>query len=165
MASHRSASFPLTDTEQALRIDVRDLLLFVHVDRHLIKELSSGFHAAVWMVRGEDDAIDTDRIHHSQIRLVRQTPALIHRARLLVQVFAGEDSSVEVFPHVFLDASFQPTILLMRESVVRPPRRPAQYLQVMAHNDLQRRKPVEYPAQDQAEAVHAIVDVPTRSGN
>jgi RNA polymerase sigma-70 factor, ECF subfamily len=49
---------------------VRDLLLFIHVDRHLIKELPGGFHVAVWIVRGEDDAVDTDRVHHAQIGLV-----------------------------------------------------------------------------------------------
>jgi len=79
-----STSFLLTETEQALRVEVGDLLLFIHVDGHLIKELPSGFYAAVWIVRGEDDAVDTDRVHHAQIGLVRQAPALIRRPRLLV---------------------------------------------------------------------------------
>jgi hypothetical protein len=39
---------------------VRDLFLIIHVDGHLIKELPGGFHAAVWMIRGEDDPVDTD---------------------------------------------------------------------------------------------------------
>ena len=104
-------SFILTETEQALRIEVRDLLLIIHVDGHLIKALPSGFHAPVWLVRGEHDAVDTDRVHHALIGLVRQTPALIHRARLLVYVLTSEDSTVEVLPKVFLDGPFQPTHL------------------------------------------------------
>ena len=52
---------------------MRDLLLFIRVDGHLIKELPGGFHVAVWIVRGEDDAVDTDRVHHAQIGL-----SLIH---------------------------------------------------------------------------------------
>ena len=34
-----SASFTLTETEQALSVEVRDLLLIIRVDGHLIKEL------------------------------------------------------------------------------------------------------------------------------
>jgi hypothetical protein len=67
----------LTKTEQALRVEVRDLLLIIRVDRHLIKELPSGFHAAVWIVRCEQNAVDADRVRHAQIGLVRQTPALM----------------------------------------------------------------------------------------
>jgi hypothetical protein len=55
-----------TETEQALRVEMRDLLLVIHVDGHLIKALPSGFHAAVWSVRGEENAVDTDRVRHSQ---------------------------------------------------------------------------------------------------
>jgi hypothetical protein len=51
----------LTETEQALRVEVRDLLLIIRVDGYLIEELSSGLHAAVWIVRGEENAADTDR--------------------------------------------------------------------------------------------------------
>src|SRR5580693_8834707 len=101
----------LTETEKTLRVEVPDLLLVIHVDGHLIKELASGFHVAVWIVRGEEDAVDTDRVHHAQIRLVRQTPALIHRARLLANILTGEDSTVKVLPQVFLNRPFQPTIL------------------------------------------------------
>ena len=36
----------LSLTEQALGVEVRDLLLIVHVDGHLIKVLPSGFHSA-----------------------------------------------------------------------------------------------------------------------
>src|SRR5580698_1657553 len=103
------------ETEQALCVEVRDLLLFIRVDGHLIKELASGFHVAVWIVRGEEDAVDSDRVHHAQIGLVRQTPALIHRARLLAYVLTSEDSPVEVLPEVFLDGPFQPTILTQRK--------------------------------------------------
>jgi hypothetical protein len=39
---------------------------------------------AVGMVRGEEDPVDTDRVRHAQIGLVRQTPALIYRARLKI---------------------------------------------------------------------------------
>src|SRR5580698_2920746 len=108
-------SFILTEAEEALSVEVCDLLLIVHVDGHLIKELPGGFHAAVWIVRSEDDAVDTHRVHHAQIGLVRQTPALIHRARLLVYIFTGEDPTVEVLPKVFLDGPFQPTILMQRK--------------------------------------------------
>src|SRR5580704_9819300 len=100
----------LTETEQALRVEVRDLFLFICVDGHMIKEWPTGFHAAVWIVRGEEDAVDTDRVRHAQIGLVRQTPALMHCARLLVWVLTSEDSTVEVLPKVFLDGPFQPTI-------------------------------------------------------
>jgi hypothetical protein len=100
----------LTETEQALRIEVRDLLLVIQVDGHLIKELPSGFHAAVWIVRSEENAVDTDRVRHAKIGLVRRTPAFIYRARLLAYVFTSEDSAVEVLPKVFLDGPFQPTI-------------------------------------------------------
>jgi hypothetical protein len=89
---------------------VRDLFLIIHVDGHLIKELPGGFHAAVWMIRGEDDPVDTDRVHHAQIGLVRQTPALINRARLLACELASQDSTVEVLPKVFLDGPFQSAI-------------------------------------------------------
>jgi hypothetical protein len=61
---------------QALRVEVRDLFLVSSVDGHLIKELASGFHAAVWSVRGEEDAVDTDRVRQAQIGLVRQIPVL-----------------------------------------------------------------------------------------
>jgi hypothetical protein len=104
-------SFIRTEAEQAFRVEVCDFLLIIHVDRHLIKELSSAFHAAVWIVRGKDDAIDADRVHHAQVGLVRQTPALIYRARLLVYVLTSEDATVEVPPKVFLDGPFQPTFL------------------------------------------------------
>jgi hypothetical protein len=110
-----SASFTLTETEQALRVEVRDLLLVIGVDGHLIKELPSSFHAAVRIVGGEEDTVDTDRVRHAQIGLVRQTPALIHRARLLVYVFTSEDPTIKVFPKVFLDGAFQPTILFQRK--------------------------------------------------
>jgi hypothetical protein len=110
-----STSFLLTETEQALGVEVRDLLLVIHVDGHLINELPGSFHVAVWIVRGEEDAVDTDRVHHAQIRLVRQTPALIDRARLLAYVLTSEDSTVEVLPKVFLDGSFQSTILTQWE--------------------------------------------------
>src|SRR5580658_6651135 len=143
-----STSFLLIETEQALGVQVRDLLLVIHVDGHLIKELPSSFHVAVWIVRGEEDAVDTDRVHHAQIRLVRQAPALIDRARLLAYVLTSEDSTVEVLPKVFLDGSFQSTILTQWERIVRPPRCPTQYFEVMAHNDLQCGKPVEHSAQD-----------------
>jgi hypothetical protein len=106
-----SASFLLTETEQALRIEVRDLFLVIHVDGHLIKELPSGFHVAVGIVRGEDDAVNADRVRHAQIGLVRQTPAAVHRARLLAYVLTGEDSTVEVLSKVFLDGPFQSTVL------------------------------------------------------
>ena len=66
-----STSCLLIETEQALGVEVRDLFLVIHVDGHLIKESPSGFHVAVWIVRSEEDAVDTDRIHHAQIRLVR----------------------------------------------------------------------------------------------
>src|SRR5580698_6203253 len=154
-----------TETEQALRVEMRDLLLVICVDGHLIEELPSSFHAAVGIVRGEEDAVDTDRVHHAQIGLVRQTPALIHCARLLVCVLTSEDSTVEVLPHVFLDRPFQPTVLLWRKSVVQPPGRPSQYFEVMAHDELQRRKPVEHPAHDQADAVYPRLNVPTASRN
>src|SRR5580700_6795238 len=101
----------LSETEQTLRIEVPDLLLVFHVDGHLIKKLPCGFHVAVWIVRGEEDVVDTDRVHHAQIRLVRQTPALIHRARLLANILTSKDSTVEVLPQVFLDGPFQPAIL------------------------------------------------------
>ena len=65
--STRWPPFILTETEQALRVEVRDLLLIIRVDGHLIKELPSGFHAAVWIVRGEEDAVDTDRVRHAQM--------------------------------------------------------------------------------------------------
>ena len=100
----------LTETEQALRIEVSDLLLIIHVDRHLIEESPSGFHAAVGIVRGKEDAVDTDRVRHAEIGLVRQTPALIDHTRLLAYVFTSEDSAVEVLPKVFLDGPFQPTV-------------------------------------------------------
>ena len=58
-----------------------------------------GFHVAVWIVCGEDGAIDADRVRHTQICLVRQTPTAIHRARLLAYVLTSEDSAVEV--HVY----------------------------------------------------------------
>src|SRR5580698_4291275 len=102
----------LAETEQALRVEVRDFLPVICVDGHLIKELPSGFHAAVWIVGGEEDAVDSDRVRHAQIGLVRQTPALIYRARLLVYVLTSEDSTVEVLPQVFPDGPFQPTILI-----------------------------------------------------
>src|SRR5580658_10171139 len=70
----QSYGWILTETEQALRVEARDFLSIIRVDRHLIKELPSGFHAAVWMVRGEQDAVDADRVRHGQIGLVRQTP-------------------------------------------------------------------------------------------
>src|SRR5580704_5028670 len=120
----RSASFILTETEQALRVEVCDLLLIIRVDGHLIKEPQSGFHVAVWIVRGEDDAVNADRVRHAQIGLVGQTPAAIHRARLLAYVLTSEDSSVEVLPKVFLDGPFQSTVLAQRKRVVHPPRRP-----------------------------------------
>ena len=129
-------SFILTETEQALRVEVRDLLFIAHVDRHLIKVLPSGFHVAVRIVCGEEDAVDPDRVHHAQIGVVCQTPALIHRTRLLAYILASEDSTVEILPKVFLDGPFQPTILIQRKRVVRPPRHPTQYFEVMAHNDL-----------------------------
>jgi hypothetical protein len=50
-----SASFTLTETEQALRVEVCDLLLIIRVDGHLIKELPSGLHAAVSIVGGEEE--------------------------------------------------------------------------------------------------------------
>ena len=60
----------MTETEQGLRVEVRDLLLVTRVDGHLIKEWPSGFHAAVWIVGGEEDAVDTDRVRHAQIGVV-----------------------------------------------------------------------------------------------
>jgi hypothetical protein len=60
----------LTETEQGLRVEVRDLLPIGCVDGHMIKERSSGFHAAVWIVGGEEDAVDTDRVRHAQIGVV-----------------------------------------------------------------------------------------------
>ena len=107
-----STFFLLTETEQALGVEVRDLFLVIHVDGHLIKELPSRLHVAVGIVRGEDDARSMpDRVRHAQIGLVRQTPAAIHRARLLAYVLTGEDSTVEVLPEVFLDGPFQSTVL------------------------------------------------------
>src|SRR5580693_4571544 len=152
-----------TETEQALRVEMRDLLLVICVDGHLIEELPSGFHAAVGIVRGEEDAVDTDRVRHAQIALVRQIPALIYRTRLLVHVLTTEHSAVEVLPHVLFDCTFQAAILIWRKSVIRPPRRPTQYFKIMASDDLQRRKPVEHPTQDEADAVYPGVDVPTES--
>src|SRR5580693_9133277 len=102
----------LTETEQALRVEVRDLLPVVCVDGHMIKEWPSGFHAAVGIVRGEKDPVDSDRVSHAQIGVVRQTPALIHRARLLIRALASENPTVEILPQVFLDGPFQPTILI-----------------------------------------------------
>src|SRR5580658_2176827 len=127
---------------------MRDLLPIIRVDRHLIKEWPSGFHAAVGMVRGEKDAVDTDRVCHAQIGVVRQTPALIYYTRLLVGKLTTKNSAIEILPQVFPDGPLQPTIFLQRKSVVGPPRHPTQRFEVMAHNDLQRRKPVEHPAQD-----------------
>src|SRR5580692_3651148 len=106
----------LTETEQALRVEVRDLLLIIRIDGHLIKELPSGLHAAVGIVRGEEDAVYSDSVRHTQISLVRQTPALIDRAGLLACVFTSEDTTVEIFPKVFFDGPFQPTIFLQRKS-------------------------------------------------
>src|SRR5580692_7614967 len=96
----------VTETEQALRVEVRDLLPVICVDGHMIKEWSSGFHAAVWIVRGEEDAVDSDRVRHAQIGVVRQTPAIIHCARLLIRVLTSEVPTVEVIPQVFLDGPF-----------------------------------------------------------
>src|SRR5580692_5400613 len=137
-----------TETEQALRVEMRDLLLVICVDRHLIEELPSSFHAAVGIVRGEEDAVDTDRVRHAQIGLVGQVPAFIYRTRLLVHVLTTEHSAVEVLPHVIFDAAFQAAILIWRKSVVGPPRRPTQYFEIMTGDNLQRGKPVEYPPQD-----------------
>ena len=110
-SSCRSSGFGRPSlTEQALGVEVRDLLLIVHVDGHLIKVLPSGFHGAVRIVGGEEDAVDTDRVRHAQIGLVRQTPTLIHHAGLLAYILTSEDSTVEVFPKIFLDGPFQPTI-------------------------------------------------------
>jgi hypothetical protein len=109
------SAFMLTETEQTLRVEVPDLLLVIHIDGHLIKELPRGLHVAVWIVRGEKDPVDTDRVHHAQIRLVRQTPALIHRASLLANILTSEDATVKVLPKVFLDGPFQPTILTQWE--------------------------------------------------
>src|SRR5580698_1704252 len=50
--------FALSD-EQTLRVEVPDLLLLIHIDGHLIKEFPSGFHVAVWIVRGEQNTVDT----------------------------------------------------------------------------------------------------------
>src|SRR5580692_11197390 len=105
----------LTETEQTLRVEVRDLLLVIHVDGHLIKELSGSFHVTVWIVCGEEDAVDTDRVHHAQIRLIRQTPTLIDCARLLAYVLTRKNSTVEILPKVFLDGSFQSTVLTQWE--------------------------------------------------
>src|SRR5580698_9494405 len=109
-----------------------DLLPVTGANGHLVKEWSSGFHAAVGMVRREEDAVDTDRVRHAQIGLVRKIPALIHRASRLVCELATEDSAVKVLPQVFLDGPFQPTILLWRKSVVHPPRHPTQCFEVVA---------------------------------
>ena len=59
------STFMLTETEQTLRVEAPDLLLVIHVDGHLIEELPSGFHVAVWIVRGEDDAVNADRVRHA----------------------------------------------------------------------------------------------------
>jgi hypothetical protein len=40
-------SFILTETEQALRVEVRDLFLIIRIDGQLIKESPGGSHAAV----------------------------------------------------------------------------------------------------------------------
>src|SRR5580658_85261 len=101
-----STSFLPTETEQALGVEVRDLFLVIHIDGHLIEELPSGLHVAVGIVRGEDDAVNADCVRHALIGLVRQTPTLIHCARLLAYVLTSEDSTVEVLPKVFLDGPF-----------------------------------------------------------
>jgi len=90
----------LAEPEQALRVEVRDFLLVIHVNGHLIKELPSGFHAAVWIVCGEEDTVDTDRVRHAEIGLVRRVPALVDRARLLAYVLASENSAVEILAKV-----------------------------------------------------------------
>ena len=46
-----SASFTLTETEQALRVEVRDLLLVICVDGHLIDELRVSSHATTAPLR------------------------------------------------------------------------------------------------------------------
>src|SRR5271156_1085343 len=95
-------SFILTETQQALRVEVRNLPLVIDVDWHLIEESPSGFHVSIWIVRREDDAVNANRVRHAQIGLVRQTPATIHRARLLAYVLTSEDSTVKILPKVFL---------------------------------------------------------------
>src|SRR5580698_3114257 len=125
-----------------------DLLPVTGANGHLVKEWSSGFHAAVGMVRREEDAIDTDCVRHTQIGLVRQTPALVHRAGLLICKLTTKNSAVEVLPQVFLDGPLQAAIFMQRKSVVRAPRHPTQCLEVMTHDDLQRWKAVKHPAKD-----------------
>ena len=50
---------------------MRDLFLDHCVDGHLIKELPTGFHVAVGSVRGEENAVDTDRVRQAPDRLGR----------------------------------------------------------------------------------------------
>jgi hypothetical protein len=56
----------LAETEQALRVGVRDRFLIIRGDEHMIKGWPSGLHSAVWMVRGEKDAVDTDLARYAR---------------------------------------------------------------------------------------------------
>jgi hypothetical protein len=78
-----SISSPAPETEQALGVTVRDLLLIIHVDGHLIKALPSGFYAGVWPVRGEHDAVDADRIHHVRLAASIQSQSMRAAAAIL----------------------------------------------------------------------------------
>src|ERR1700757_4537788 len=46
--------------EQVLGVAVRDLFFVDRGDRHLFKELPTGFHAGERIVGGEKDSVDTD---------------------------------------------------------------------------------------------------------
>ncbi len=61
-----------------------DLLLVDMADWHLIKELPSGFHVRVRIVGGEENAVDSDHVHHGLIDVVGHTPTAIHLASRLV---------------------------------------------------------------------------------
>jgi hypothetical protein len=86
-----SSTSPPPETEQVFGVEVRNFLFIAHGDGHLINLLPSGFHVAVRIVCGEDNAVDTNRVHHAQIGMVYQTPDHTRRARLLAYIATSED--------------------------------------------------------------------------
>ena len=131
-------------------------------DGHLLQELPAGFHVRERIVGGEHDPVDADHVDHGLIGVERQTPTGIGRAGFLAGELAGQDAAVEVLPQIFLDGPLK-AALLRREGVVGTPGHPAQCLEMVTDDHLQRGKPIEDATQNQPDAMDSGVDVPAEA--